>query len=117
MHEFRAGQLAGDYQNDDHLSLFARFLSLAQSHHEAIMLLCYGERSMGFAFALLRPLVEASYRGSFVAFLATLEQIEQIKRGETPYGNAGKAYSGPNVPDCPGESLNTVIPTCRDPSG
>lgn len=87
MHQCVAAQLAGKYPRDDRRDLLARFVSLTQSHHEAIMLLCYEERLIGSAFALWRPLVEASYRGSFVAFLATPEQIEQIKRGETPYGN------------------------------
>src|SRR6266567_9110394 len=85
MHEFVAAQLAGKYPRDDRRDLSARFLSLTQSHHEAIVLLCREERLIGSAFALWRTLVEASYRESFVAFLATPEQIEQIKRGETPY--------------------------------
>lgn len=87
MHEFVAAQLAGKYPHDDRLDIFARFLSLAQSHHEAIMVLCQEERLIGSAYALLRPLVEATNRGLFAAFMAKPEQIEQIKRGESPYGN------------------------------
>jgi len=87
MNQFVAAQLTGQYPREDRRDLLARFLSITKSHHEAIMLLCYEERLLGSAFALWRPLVEASIRGSFVAFLATPVQIEQIKRGETPYGN------------------------------
>lgn len=87
MHQFVAGQLAGKYPNDDRRTLFASFLSLAQSHHEAIMVLCRHDRLIGSAYTLFRPLVEVTNRGLFVAFLATQEQIEQIKRGDTPYGN------------------------------
>ena len=87
MHQLVADQIAGKYPNDDRPTLFASFLSLAQSHHEAIMVLCRHDRLIGSAYALFRPLVEVTNRGLFVAFLATPEQIEQIKRGETPYGN------------------------------
>lgn len=87
MHKFVADQVAGQYPNDDRRDLFARFLSIAQSHHEAIMTLCFHEQLIGSAYALFRPLVESTNRGLFVAFLATTEQIEQIKRGEAPYGN------------------------------
>lgn len=87
MHQFIADQIAGKYPNDDRCTLFASFLSLAQSHHEAIMVLCCHDRLIGSAYALFRPLVEVTNRGLFVAFLATPEEIEQIKRGERPYGN------------------------------
>ena len=88
MHQFVADQLAGKYSNDDddRRALFAYFISLAQSHHEAIMILCHHERLIGSAYALLRPLVEAATRGLFVGFLATPEQIEKIKGGGEPYG-------------------------------
>ena len=87
LHEFVADQIAGKYPNDDRPTLFASFLSLAQSHHEAIMVLCRHDRLIGSAYALLRPLVEVTNRGLFVAFLATPQQIELIKTGEAPYGN------------------------------
>ena len=86
MHQFIADQLAGKYPSDDRRALFASFLSLAQSHHEAIIVLCCHERLIGSAYALLRPLVEVVNRGLFVGFLATPEQIETIKRGGSPYG-------------------------------
>src|ERR1035441_8492223 len=69
MHEFVVDQLAGQYPSDDRRDLFARFLSIAQSHHEAIMTLCFQERLIGSAYALFRPLVEATNRGLFAAFL------------------------------------------------
>jgi len=86
MHEFIADKIAGKYPSDDRAVLFASFLSLAQSHHEAILVLCQNDQLMGSAYALYRPLVEVVNRGLFVAFLATPEQIRQIKRGRTPYG-------------------------------
>src|SRR4051794_4668520 len=87
MHQFIADKAAGKYPNPDRLTLFASFFSLAQSHHESILLLCHEERLVGSAYALFRPLVEATNRGMFAAFLATEEQVEDIKRGGTPYGN------------------------------
>jgi hypothetical protein len=86
MHQFVADQLAGNYPSDDRRTLFASFLSLAQSHHEAIIVLCCHERLIGSAYALLRPLIEVTNRGLFAGFLATPEQIEKIKRGGDPYG-------------------------------
>ena len=90
MHQFIADRLAGKYPSDDRRSLFAAFLSLAQSHHEAILVLAGRERLLGSAFALFRPLVEVAYRGLFVAFLASEEQIETIKSGGEPYGHFNK---------------------------
>jgi hypothetical protein len=89
-HQFVADQLAGKYPSDDRRALFASFLSLAQSHHEAILVLCSHERLIGSAYALLRPLVEVVNRGLFAGFLATPEQIEKIKRGGEPYGEFNK---------------------------
>ena len=86
MQQFVADQLAGKYPSDDRRALLASFLSLAQSHHEAIIVLCCHERLIGSAYALLRPLVEVVCRGSFVGFVATPEQIETIKQGGNPYG-------------------------------
>jgi len=87
MHQFIADKAAGTYSNPDRLALFAAFFSLAQSHHEAILLLCQEERLVGSAYALFRPLVEVVNRGLFTAFLATEEEVEDIKRGRTPYGH------------------------------
>ena len=86
MHQFVADQLAGKYPSDDRRAILASFLSLAQSHHEAIIVLCFHERLIGSAYALIRPLVEVVCRGLFAGFLATPEQIEKIKQGEEPYG-------------------------------
>lgn len=86
MHQFVADKLAGEYPADDRLTLFASFLSLAQSHHEAIIVLCAHERLIGSAYALLRPLVEVANRGLFTGFLATPDQVEKIKRGGDPFG-------------------------------
>jgi hypothetical protein len=80
-------QLTGKYRNEDRSALFASFMSLGQSHHEAILVLGAQERLIGSAFALFRPLIEVCYRGMFVAFLATPEQVEKIKTGGEPYGH------------------------------
>ncbi len=85
MHQCIADQLAGSYSSDDRRALFAAFLSLAQSHHEAILLLATRERLIGSAFALFRPMVEVAYRGLFAAFLATDREVEAIKIGKEPY--------------------------------
>jgi hypothetical protein len=87
MHQFIADQLAGRYPDDDRLMLFAAFLSLTQSHHEAILVLAGQERLIGSAFALFRPMVEVSYRGLFTAFLANGAQVEEIESGGEPYGH------------------------------
>src|ERR1700730_31269 len=90
MHDFLASRLAGKYPHDDRRGLLAIFMSVAQSHHEAILLLAGQERLVSSAFALFRPMVEAAYRGLFVAFLAKDEQIETIKAGGEPYGRFNK---------------------------
>ncbi len=86
MQQFVADQLVGKYPSDDRRVLLAFFLSLAQSHHEAIIVLCCHERLIGSAYALLRSLVEVVCRGSFVGFVATPEEIETIMQGGEPYG-------------------------------
>jgi hypothetical protein len=85
MHQLIVDQMAGKYPSDDRSALFASFLSIAVSHHEAIMILVCHDRLIGSAFALLRPLVETAYRGLFVYFQATSEQVEKIKKGGEPY--------------------------------
>ena len=70
MHQFIADQLAGKYADDDRRALFAAFVSLAQSHHEAILVMAGQERLIASAFALFRPMVEVAYRGLFVGLMA-----------------------------------------------
>src|SRR5260370_352436 len=85
MHQLIVDQMAGTYQSDDRSALFASFMSIAISHHEAIMILVRHDRVIGSAFALLRPLVETAYRGLFVNFQATPEEVEKITKGGEPY--------------------------------
>ena len=85
MHEFIDIQLASRYDNVLRRELFARFLWIAKSHHRAILILARQGSVIGSAFALWRPMVEAAYRGLFVGFLATEEQIVCITRGGKPY--------------------------------
>jgi hypothetical protein len=97
MHQFIADRLAGKYPDDDRRTLFAAFLSLTQSHHEAILVLASRERLIGSAFALFRPMVEVAYRGLFAAFLATDPQVETIKNGGEPYGHFNKLAAALDV--------------------
>lgn len=90
MNDLIAKRLAGKYPYDDRRALLAAFLSIAQSHHEAIILLVAQERLVSSAFALFRSMVEAAYRGLFVAFLATDDQVETVKAGGEPYGHFNK---------------------------
>ena len=90
LHEFIAHRIAGRYPSDDRRALFAALMSVAISHHEAILLLVTRERLVSSAFALFRPMIEAGYRGMFVAFLATEEQVETVKAGGDPYGHFNK---------------------------
>jgi len=85
MHRFCADQLAGEYPDDSRRLLFSAFMSLAMSHHEAILFLSEHKRFASSAFALFRSLIEATYRGLFVAYLATPEQVTKIKDGGKPY--------------------------------
>lgn len=85
MREFLDVQLAGNYHSDLRRELFARFLWTAKSHHEAILLLTREDGVVGSAFALWRPLVEVCYRGLFVGFLATDQQVARITEGCEPY--------------------------------
>ncbi|MGF7180408.1 DUF6988 family protein [Tunturiibacter psychrotolerans] len=86
MHQGIADELAGIHDSDDRLYLFAAFVSVVMSHHEAILTLLKYERLTGSALALFRPLLEAAYRGLFTGFLATPRQLEVINEGGTPYG-------------------------------
>ena len=85
MHQHIADRLAGTYQNNSRIGLFAAFISTTMTHHEAILILLNHERLIGFAFAFFRPLVDAGFRGMFTGFSATDEQVEQIAKGGKPY--------------------------------
>jgi hypothetical protein len=91
MHVCIANSLSGSYDcKNDRGFLFAAFISMMMSHHEAILTLLKHERLVGSAFTLFRPLVETVYRGLFTGFLATEEEINKIKRGGEPYGEWNK---------------------------
>jgi hypothetical protein len=85
MHQYIADRLAGTYQNNSRNALFAAFISTMMTHHESILTLLNHERSIGSAFALFRPLVEAGFRGMFTGFSASDEQVQEIARGGQPY--------------------------------
>ena len=85
MHRSVSEALVGDYATDMRGSLFAAFVSVCMSHHEAITLLVMNERLTGSALALCRPLVEAACRGLYVAYEADDRQLESIAKGAEPY--------------------------------
>ena len=85
MHVCINHSLTQRHTGNERSELFARFLSIMISHHESILRLLEEQRLAGSALALFRPLVETGFRGHFAAFLASDEQILQIKRGGTPY--------------------------------
>lgn len=85
MHVYVNKQIVGKHEANERLEMFARFLSLMISHHESILILIKQDRLVGSALALFRPLIETGFRGHFAAFLATDEQIQEIKLGSEPY--------------------------------
>jgi hypothetical protein len=93
LHEFIDLQLAGQYDSLLRHDLFARFLSIAKSHHRAILILIDNEGVIASAFALWRPMVEAVFRGLFVGFCATEEQIVLITSGSEPYPHPFKEFA------------------------
>jgi hypothetical protein len=85
MHRLVSEALVGDYATDVRGSLFASFVSVCMSHHEAITLLVMNGRLTGSALALCRPLVEAACRGMYVAYAADDKELESIAKGAEPY--------------------------------
>ena len=120
MHEFVVDQLAGQYPSDDRRDLFARFLSIAQSHHEAIMTLCFQERLIGSAYALFRPLVEATNRGLFAAHAGeawgrmcgfTHGGLEQLNRRMGDKGEIGCHFEQEDVERLLASSTSVLVRT------
>jgi hypothetical protein len=85
MHQYIVDRLAGHYESTDRTALFAAFISTMLTHHEAILTLLNHDRLIGSALALLRPLVEAGFRGMFTGFSASDEQVQEIAKGGQPY--------------------------------
>lgn len=85
MHQFIADSLAGSYDAETRSTLFAGFMSVCMTHHEAILFLVTNDRLTASALALLRPLVETLCRGLFVAFEASDEQVAVVQNGGEPY--------------------------------
>jgi hypothetical protein len=56
MHQYIADRLAGTYQNNSRIALFAAFISTMMTHHESILTLLSHEGLIGSAFTLFRPL-------------------------------------------------------------
>lgn len=58
--------------------LVFRYFSIGRQHHDTIVLLIDQEKNPSSAAALLRPLIEALYRGIWIAQCASPDQIKQI---------------------------------------
>lgn len=70
------------------VTLFVSLFSLAEEHHQAILLLLRTGQLDGSAFALVRPLLEACLRAHWInscAKPATLDRIEQGGKGYPPF--------------------------------
>jgi hypothetical protein len=76
--------------NSDRILLVAGLYSLAREHHYAILYLLRAGQFDGSAFALARPLVEASYKAHWIHICAKPATIARIRNG-------GSCY--PSLPD------------------
>jgi len=65
--------------------LIVALFSLVLEHHGAVLHLLKAGRFDGSALALVRPLIEASYRGHWIYCCATPEAIKQISVGKDAY--------------------------------
>jgi hypothetical protein len=80
---FINSRLVGPFPKNARMRLLAAFLSTAIEHADSILLLLEIGRNTGSAFALVRALVESSYRGQWLYFLADEEAIKQIKNSQS----------------------------------
>ena len=76
------GILAGiAYPDDLRTTMVMGFVSQVFEHHEAMLLLCRAGK-VGSAFALGRSIFESLYRGLWINFCATDEQISAFDRDD-----------------------------------
>jgi hypothetical protein len=66
-----------DVENNTRKKMMARLLSLVIEHYESIVLLIKNKK-YGSASALVRPLVEAEYRSTWLALCCTDEKAKQL---------------------------------------
>lgn len=58
------------------------YMVLAEEHHKSIIFLVENKKTTS-AMALLRPLFEATYRGTWIAIVASEEEAEKILKTDT----------------------------------
>lgn len=86
MHDFILRAVPEKFLSDtDEKILVVAFFSLAVQHHAAILHLLRDGRFDGSALALVRPLIEATYRAHWVYACSSPEQVAQIKKGRDVY--------------------------------
>lgn len=63
---------------DEKSDLVFRYFSIGRQHHDTIVFLIDQEKNPSSAAALLRPLIDALYRGIWIAQCASPDQIKQF---------------------------------------
>lgn len=58
------------------------YMSITQEHHKAIIFLVENKKTTS-AMALLRPLFEATYRGTWIAIVANEDEVEKLIKTDT----------------------------------
>jgi hypothetical protein len=69
------------YPDDQRTTMVVGFISQIVEHHRAMLLLCRADL-FGSAFALARSIFESMYRGMWINFCATQEQIVSFDRDD-----------------------------------
>jgi hypothetical protein len=71
--------------NSNRVQTFGGFLTILFEHHDSTLRLLETGNNDASAFALARILLETFYRGFWMYFCASNDQVEQIRTGEEPY--------------------------------
>jgi len=83
MHNFILATMPDGFVSDTDVKIIvAALFSLTLEHHGAILYLLKAGQFDGSAFALVRPLVEASYRAHWVYACAKPDIVTRLKNGE-----------------------------------
>ena len=80
-----------NYKFEDELSniLVMALFKIAIQHHQSILLLL-NQGNDNSAGALVRPLIEATYRGQWIIFIANVEIIQKLSIGEENFPSISK---------------------------
>lgn len=79
------GNIHGEHPSTNKIRLLFLFLSVALEHQDSILLLLSAGNNTGSAFALMRPLIETSYRALWIYACASDEAVTAIETGKEPY--------------------------------